>query len=142
MYPRESLSEAQIQGYAIAFEDLGVRDLERGMKRVLKTWKYNSMPTPGYIRACVARALEIENSRRGTAVRYKPVERLTVEQAWADWEETQRTTKEARKKLQVDGAITKAKVHTAPLAIATTERMRELQEQKRILLERYCKRKT
>lgn len=83
-------------GYLIGLEELSEREIELGCKRVLKEWGYTFMPPPAYIRSAVAAELEIERNRAPRKPMYESLPRLTLDEAWADWEETQKLQEQMR----------------------------------------------
>lgn len=147
-YTRTPLSEEQIFGYGMGLEDLTDRELEIGMRRVLRTWNFVAMPPPAFVRECVAGAMEEERNHvaaeriRRERVFEVPMPRLTLEEAWEDWDETQKLSAEYRVRLGIVKHETKAVVKKAEgndLVLATNERLRELEKQKQLVMTKYPK---
>lgn len=139
-FTKASLSEPQVEGYIIGLEDLSVHEIVIGCKRVLRRWNFTSMPPPAYIRECVAAAMEEERNRAPMMPKYPPIERLTLEEAWEDWEISQQITKEAREKIGAVAAQKKAELKKSyGPAFAPKERVAELQRQKEAVRKKYAK---
>jgi len=127
-------------------EDLSAHELEIGCRRLLRRWNYTTMPPPAYIRECVAGAMEEERDFNSIHKERRPeLPRLTVEQAWAEWEECLQINKMMREKFGIIERKQNAelkKVYTQDLVLARPERLAELEKQKEEVLEKYGKRTT
>lgn len=139
-FPKSSLGKDQIKGYEIGLEELSEHELNIGFRRALRIWKFTVMPPPAYIRECAAAMLEQENIHKRAeeqkAKEYTVYRRLTLEEAWEDWEEVQRVEEEWRARFGRVKAEKKPPPRPeAELVLATNERLRELEAQKKQILE-------
>jgi hypothetical protein len=119
-----------------------------GMERALRQWNYTVMPPPAFIRECVAGALDEERSHiaaermKRERVYEMPPQRLTVDEAWEDYEEQKKFTEQWRK--QIGSVAAKKQKEVGPrvdpdLVLATDDRLRELERQRKIVEEKYGK---
>lgn len=145
-FTSKSLSEPQVAAYIMGLEDLSEHDLEMGFRRVLRQWNYTVMPPPAFIRECVAAAMEEEKGHRAAELRKRevvlemPQRRLTVEEAWADWEELQQLEAEARERLKIvrkEKREELRKSFSKDLVIPTRERLDELKKQQQFIRGKY-----
>jgi hypothetical protein len=145
-FTSKSLSEPQISAYIMALEDLSEHELEMGFRRALRHWSYTTMPPPAFIREMVVAALEEERAHTNAMRQEKlrnfevPQRRLTVDEAWADWEEVNRIQAEARAKLGVLEATKRQelkKTYDKDLVLYTPERLAELRAQFELVKEKY-----
>lgn len=118
-----------MEGYILALEDLKPHELELGCKRILRVWKWQTMPPPGVIRDAVAAELEIQ-SYSIPHHSFVNAPRLTLEEAWADWAEVSKLKNEMELQL---GIVARAKQPK----FNETERRALLEEQKKIIKEKY-----
>lgn len=141
MYPKNPVSDLQAKGYEIALMDLTAKELDAGCKRVLRTWGYTSMPPPAFIRECVADELREEMSRR-PPIREAPPPKLTEAEALEMVEEMEAARKQMHASLATVAATMDRglkKVYREHLVIATRERVAKLNEQKKLIEEKYGK---
>lgn len=153
-FTKSSLSPEQISGYEMGLEGYSEKELNMGFRRALRIWNYaGTLPPPNFIRECIAAMLEEEKAHENAEemARHKLFEkrseqkRLTLEEAWADWEEVQRLEAEVRARLGVlrtEQRVELKKTYEKDLVLATPERLRELKEQTQFLKVKYGEGKT
>lgn len=116
----------------LALEDLKPHELNLGCTRVLRVWKWQTMPPPGIIRDSVAAELENQSYLTNYHPPVNDAPRLTLEEAWADWEEVSKLKQEMEIKLGIVARAKQPKYNEVA-------RRALLEEQKKIILEKYKK---
>jgi hypothetical protein len=143
-FAKKGITKTQIEAYAIGLDDLTEHEIEIGCNRALRQWDvYSALPPPSYIRECACAALEEERNYR-PRVKEFPIRRLTLDEAWEDWEYVQRVDREIRAQLGIVEKKKKAelkKTYEKDLVLYTRERMEELKSQQKFLETKYGRKK-
>ena len=124
-------------GYRAVLEDCPAAALNMAFPRAMKRSK-SFRPRPGEIFEEVEKELEQRDAAPRPAELPQP--RLTLEEAWADWEETERAAAEYRAKLHIvaqEKRPPKPLPRDGELVIATREKVEELERQGALIKQRY-----